>query len=189
MGFGNTDWLCLPSSGSNAVQIIPPHDAGIAASIDDNLQVPDEAWQPEELLASSELCIDQTETLTQAYMETLAGLRSSALPASQDSFAFVYTPIHGVGFPFARSVLSTFGFPESTMHAVPSQVEPDPDFPTVKFPNPEEKGALDAACAHADEKGLKLVLANDPDADRFSAAEKDGCVWLLCLRAAHATAA
>ena len=168
--------LRLPYLGSNAVQIIPPHDAGIAASIDENLQVPNEAWQPEALLSSSELCIDQTETLTQAYMETLAGLRNTATPASQDSFGFVYTPIHGVGFPFARSVLSTFGFPESTLIPVPSQVDPDPDFPTVKFPNPEEKGALDAACAHADEKGLRLVLANDPDADRFTAAEKDGCV-------------
>ena len=49
---------------------------------------------------------------------------------------------------------------------------PDPDFPTVKFPNPEEKGALDLAMATADKHDITIVLANDPDADRFAAAEK-----------------
>lgn len=81
--------------------------------------------------------------------------------------------MHGVGYPFAKSVMSAFGFPDSSIQVVPSQEQPDPDFPTVKFPNPEEKGALDAAMAFADEKGISLVLANDPDADRFSAAEKN----------------
>lgn len=80
--------------------------------------------------------------------------------------------MHGVGYPFARSVMSAFSFPAPALEVVPSQEQPDPDFPTVKFPNPEEKHALDAAMAFAEEKGLSLVLANDPDADRFSAAEK-----------------
>lgn len=58
------------------------------------------------------------------------------------------------------------------MHIVPQQAQPDPLFPTVKFPNPEEKGALDIAMQLADEKNVKIVFANDPDADRFSVAEK-----------------
>lgn len=61
-------------SGSNAVQIIPPHDTGIAKSIEGNLSVPDEAWSPDSLIESSDLCINQTETLKEAYIETLAQL-------------------------------------------------------------------------------------------------------------------
>lgn len=162
--------------------------------------MPDELWKPEELLQRSDLCIDQTEALQQAYIETLAKLRSdtwvttstaavhppqlsmSALCSNSNlpkEFSFVYTPLHGVGLPFVKSVLSAFSFPPSAMHAVPSQATADPDFPTVKFPNPEEKGALDAAIAHADEKGIRLVLANDPDADRFCAAEKTEEGWRI----------
>lgn len=58
------------------------------------------------------------------------------------------------------------------MTPVPEQRNPDPDFPTVKFPNPEEHGALDLAMQTADKLGRDLVLANDPDADRFAVAEK-----------------
>lgn len=81
--------------------------------------------------------------------------------------------MHGVGLPFARSAFTAFDFPASAFLVVPEQAQPDPDFPTVRFPNPEEKGALDLAIAHADDEGATVVLANDPDADRFCAAEKD----------------
>lgn len=80
--------------------------------------------------------------------------------------------MHGVGLPFATSAFETFGFSPSSLLVVPEQASPDPDFPTVRFPNPEEKGALDLAIAHADSRGSTVVLANDPDADRFCAAEK-----------------
>lgn len=58
--------------GSNGVQIIPPHDSGIAASIDAHLDIPDESWDPDTIISSSDLCINQTETLKEAYIETLA---------------------------------------------------------------------------------------------------------------------
>lgn len=64
---------------SNGVQIVPPHDAGIAQSIDSNLEVPEEAWSPETLLASAELCIDSTEELKEAYIETLVKLDQDRL--------------------------------------------------------------------------------------------------------------
>lgn len=80
--------------------------------------------------------------------------------------------MHGVGLPFVQSILSAFNFPSSSMHIVEEQAKPDPDFSTVKFPNPEEKGALDLAMKLADDKGIEIVFANDPDADRFSVAEK-----------------
>lgn len=81
--------------------------------------------------------------------------------------------MHGVGLPFVESILSAFNFPSSSIHIVETQAKPDPDFTTVKFPNPEEKGALNLAMKLADEKGLEIVFANDPDADRFSVAEKN----------------
>lgn len=84
--------------------------------------------------------------------------------------------MHGVGLPFARSVISAFNFPSSSMHVVPGQADPDPNFSSVKFPNPEEKGALDMAMGLADDRNIKVVFANDPDADRFSVAEKHKCV-------------
>lgn len=79
--------------------------------------------------------------------------------------------MHGVGGSFAVRSFETFGLP--AFHAVPSQKDPDAQFPTVKFPNPEEKGALDAAKSFAEDKGCDIVLANDPDADRLAVAEKD----------------
>jgi phosphomannomutase len=84
--------------------------------------------------------------------------------------AFVYTAMHGVGHPFARESFEIFGLPP--FHSVPTQQEPDPAFSTVPFPNPEEKGAMDLAKAHAIETGCDVVLANDPDADRLAVAEK-----------------
>lgn len=60
----------------------------------------------------------------------------------------------------------------SDFTVVPEQAEPNPDFPTVAFPNPEEPGALDLALQLADKEGRPLVIAHDPDADRFAAAEK-----------------
>jgi phosphomannomutase len=80
----------------------------------------------------------------------------------------VYTPLHGVGHRFARQALALAGF--SDVRAVPEQAEPDGAFPTARFPNPEEPGALDLALALAEKNDAHLVLANDPDADRLAAA-------------------
>jgi phosphomannomutase len=68
-------------------------------------------------------------------------------------------------------VFDTFNL--EPFQAVPEQKDPDPTFPTVPFPNPEEKGALDLAKKFAGERGCDIVLANDPDADRLAIAEKD----------------
>ena len=84
---------------------------------------------------------------------------------------FAYTAMHGIGYPFAKRVFEEFGLPE--FMAVPSQKNPDFEFPTVPFPNPEEKGALDLAKQFSEEHGCDIVLANDPDADRLAVAEKD----------------
>jgi phosphomannomutase len=83
----------------------------------------------------------------------------------------VYTPLHGVGNRLARQAFAEAGFTQVT--TVEEQAEPDGAFPTVAFPNPEEKGAMDLAFALGRSKGAELVVANDPDADRLAVALKD----------------
>ncbi|KIY71646.1 hypothetical protein CYLTODRAFT_345563 [Cylindrobasidium torrendii FP15055 ss-10] len=146
----------------NAVQIISPHDAGIAASILANLE-------PQETdlagVTSSSLCLDVTEKMKNAYFENL--LKSNT--GSDYKIKFVNTSMHGVGAPFVSRAFELFGF-QPPVH-VAAQQEPDPEFPTVAFPNPEEHGALNLALETANAENATYVLAQDPDADRFAAAE------------------
>ena len=88
-----------------------------------------------------------------------------------------YTAMHGIGHPFALRSFQTFGL--DPFHSVPSQQEPNHSFPTVPFPNPEEKGALNLAMEFASSNECDLILANDPDADRLAVAERcrESGVW------------
>jgi phosphomannomutase len=96
-------------------------------------------------------------------------------PRGGSDLAIVYTPLHGVGGESARDLLRRAGYRQ--VHVVDAQFAPDPDFPTLPFPNPEEPGALDLAIRLARETGADLVLANDPDADRLGAAIPDQGQW------------
>lgn len=78
--------------------------------------------------------------------------------------------MHGVGYRWVQEAFKVFH--HAAVDAVPSQAQPDPTFPTVKFPNPEEKGALNESVAYAGSVGASLILANDPDADRLAVAER-----------------
>ncbi len=91
--------------------------------------------------------------------------------AARATLRYVYTPMHGVGLETARAVFADAGFPD--MHVVTEQANPDPDFPTVAFPNPEEPGAMDLAFAVAAAVDAELVIANDPDADRVAVGVPD----------------
>ena len=100
--------------------------------------------------------------------------------AQRKSVTSVYTAMHGVGWKTLQSVFSESGFNEP--NAALQQRDPDPAFPTVAFPNPEEKGALDIAIALAKKNSVDVLLANDPDADRFAAAVSNSTGDWVTLR-------
>ena len=97
--------------------------------------------------------------------------RTAKLAPRPGSLKIVYTAMHGVGTETLEKAFAEAGFPKLIL--VSEQSQPDPDFPTVAFPNPEEPGAIDLALAKAREVGADLVIANDPDADRCAAAVND----------------
>jgi phosphomannomutase len=149
-------------------QIVPPADVEIAARIDKAAQLP---------LADVPRSTDVTTLdaeLIEAYLERAVSLTDAATPRALD---WVYTPLHGVGGAVVADVVGRLGYPAA--HVVPEQADPDPDFPTVTFPNPEEPGALDLAIAAAKQHGADLVLANDPDADRCAVAVPAGDQWRM----------
>ncbi len=145
------------------VQIVPPADAGIAAAI---AAAPQADEVP--LAAADDAGITQLgQAIVDAYAAHTAGLRR--VPASDESpVRVVLTPMHGVGGGVAAEVLRRAGGVD--VHVVAQQAAPDPDFPTVSFPNPEEPGAIDLALDLARKVDADVVIALDPDADRCSVA-------------------
>ena len=148
-------------------QIVPPTDAQIAAHIAAvtslrDLALADDGW---------ETLDDEVE---EEYVRRVAALAPAGGPRD---LSVVHTSLHGVGDDTVRRVFLSAGFPEP--YAVATQADPDPDFPTVAFPNPEEPGAIDAALDVAREVHPDVVIANDPDADRCAAAVLDGGRWRM----------
>ncbi|MCO1339509.1 phosphomannomutase [Kocuria polaris] len=144
-------------------QIVAPADAAIAARIDYDGP-----------LADTQLAGDGWTVLPESITEEYAGAVVALSPATEANRAersatsIVLTSMHGVGSATMLGVFDRAGFSHVT--PVIEQAEPDPDFPTVAFPNPEEPGAMDLALATAERVGADLVIANDPDADRCAAA-------------------
>ena len=150
-------------------QIVSPIDTHVAAAIDAVAASPD----PVVLSAPTDPRIEILgEDVVERY---LAGVQATdprtSDAADRSNLRIVYTAMHGVGGTDLLRTLTTAGF--SNVLPVPEQFEPDPDFPTVAFPNPEEKGALDLAFALASRHSADVILANDPDADRMAAAIPD----------------
>lgn len=139
-------------------QIVSPTDGFIAGEID---AITSLKSQPR---AQSWTVLD--ETLINDYVE-----RTAKLGTTPGKLKIVYTAMHGVGTKTVAEVFKKAQFPDLIL--VAEQAEPDPDFPTVAFPNPEEPGAIDLALATARAHNADLVIANDPDADRCAAAIKD----------------
>ncbi|KAJ5198019.1 uncharacterized protein N7498_007136, partial [Penicillium cinerascens] len=160
---------------SNGAQINRPEDGEIAQSIRENLEPWPTAWKS--LQPSNLLRADSYQKLLPHYISQVGKYANSTVPEWQPSRPSVYTPLHGVGGLVFPTLCESLGINNCT--TVPAQEKPDPEFPTVKFPNPEEAGALDLSIETADKEGKTLIIANDPDADRFAVAEKIHGEWFL----------
>jgi len=151
------------AADGDGAQIVAPYDTDIAARISavgplDSIALAEDGWT---VLDGS---------LAAGYERTTAALAMAGRFPARD-LKIVLTPLHGVGGGTALDVLKAAGFTDVTV--VAEQAQPDPDFPTVSFPNPEEPGALDLALEAAARLDADLVIANDPDADRAAVAAKD----------------
>jgi phosphomannomutase len=145
-------------------QIIPPMDALIAAEIGkfaDNESVSD-------LVRSSEY-LSVPASISVNYLQGVSGLLNRH--SDRKSLKIVYSALHGVGAQFIEKIFEISGM--EPLIPVASQHKPDGSFPTVKFPNPEEPGAMDQSMETAKANNADLVLANDPDADRLCVAYRD----------------
>ncbi len=150
----------------NAAQIIPPHDVDIAAAI---AEIGPARSVPRLGVTEGRktgLIVTIGAEVENAYYDAIVAC--SRRNEGRENLSIVYTPMHGVGDRFVHDVFKRFGFPKIV--SVPEQAEPDGAFPTVRFPNPEEPGAMDLSLALARKQGADLVLANDPDADRLAVA-------------------
>jgi phosphomannomutase len=149
---------------SDGAQVIPPVDAEIEARIaglGPLSQVPVAE-------ADSPLITRHGDEIARAYLDAVV---AAAGPGSdRPRLDVVYTPMHGVAGDLMLRAIARAGF--AAPHVVAAQARPDPDFPTVTFPNPEEPGALDLALADALRLGADLVVASDPDGDRLAVATR-----------------
>ena len=149
-------------------QIVPPTDAEIAAEIETVARLPLAS------IARSTAYETIGEPLLDAYVARAASL---VAPDAPRDLNWVYTAMHGVGAEVVARVLDRTGFPAPAL--VDEQALPDPAFPTVAFPNPEEKGAMDLALALARETDADVAIANDPDADRCALAAPFDGTWRM----------
>jgi phosphomannomutase len=153
------------ATGAGA-QIVPPADAGIEAAI--------RAVGPLARVPLGPPGAVLGDDVVSAYLEGVAGVVAADGPRE---LSVAYTPLHGVGAQVVRAALPAAGFAAPSM--VAEQELPDPEFPTVPFPNPEEPGAIDRAVALAASTGADLAIANDPDADRCAVAVPGPDGWRM----------
>jgi phosphomannomutase len=152
---------------ADGAQIIPPADAEIEATIRGLGPLSRIPVAPPD----SPLITRHGDEVAAAYLTALTTVSPAAGAGPATGLRFVYTPLHGVAAGLALRAFALAGYPAP--YVVPAQAEPDPDFPTVAFPNPEEPGVLDLALDAARETRADLVVASDPDGDRLALAAPD----------------
>lgn len=163
---------------NNGCQIIPPMDKGISGEIarQTSLRTSPEAWTADQLKANPMVSELSAERETTKYIEGVLSAFDFDRAGHDGQVEVVYTPLHGVGSTFVSRMFDRCGL--RPFQKVDSQDEPDKDFPTVSFPNPEEgAGVWSEAFKVADEMGLDVCIANDPDADRLCCAERSASGW------------
>jgi phosphomannomutase len=150
----------------NGAQVTAPVDGHIEAAMDRAPAARDIARPELEALTAAGRVCTSPGNIERAYLDAVLGLRREPRPA-RPAISVVHTALHGVADSLATRALGEAGF---AVTSVPEQRRPDPSFPTVRFPNPEEPGAMDLGLALAERTGAHLLLANDPDGDRLAVA-------------------
>jgi phosphoglucomutase len=159
---------------NDGAQLVPPHDKNVIKEVEKIASVDNVKWSghPENITIIG-------KEMDEAYMEMVQGL--SVYPEiiqKQHDLKIVYTPIHGSGIKLVPQVLKRFGF--TNVHIVKEQMEPDGNFPTVGYPNPEEKETMSIGLQNAQELDADILLGTDPDADRVGIGVKDNHgEWVL----------
>jgi phosphoglucomutase len=148
-------------------QLVPPHDANVIKEVEAITDVNDVKWEG----GAANISMLGRE-MDEKYMEMVKSL--SVYPdviAKQRDLKIVYTPIHGSGIKLVPETLKRFGF--TNVHIVEEQAEPDGNFPTVGYPNPEESETMSIGLAKAKELDADILLGTDPDADRVGIGVKN----------------
>ncbi|GAA1787104.1 phospho-sugar mutase [Luedemannella flava] len=161
----------LGGPGGDGAQIVPPADAEIEAAI--------RGVGPLSTVPLGPAGTVLGEDIVEAYLAGAVAVLDELTVdrAERERLTIAYTALHGVGAGLVGAAFAKAGF--STPLVVPQQANPDPDFPTVTFPNPEEPGAMDLVLNLARRAGADIAIANDPDADRCAVAVADGDTWRM----------
>lgn len=157
----------------DGAQITPPHDSGIMNEVQEVTDFNTVKTMDKQEAIAAGLYVVIGKAIDDDYIEELKKqvIHWDSIKEQSNSLKIVYTPLHGTGNIPARRVLSELGF--ENVYVVPEQELPDGNFPTVSYPNPEDKAAFKLALDLAKEKDADLVLATDPDADRLGVYVKD----------------
>src|SRR5215831_8737946 len=155
-------------------QLVPPHDKNVIKEVEKIASIDNVKWN-----GNAENITIIGKEVDEAYIQMVKGL--SVYPEiikKQHDLKIVYTPIHGSGIKLVPPVLQRFGF--SSVDIVKEQMEPDGNFPTVAYPNPEEKATMSIGLRKAEELNADILLGTDPDADRVGIGVKDNHdQWVL----------
>ncbi|MBR2122060.1 MAG: phospho-sugar mutase [Lachnospiraceae bacterium] len=151
----------------DGAQVTPPHDNGIIEEVRKVESFDDVKTMSKEDAVAAGLYISFGEDVDDAYMEELKKqiIHPEVIKEMADDITIVYTPFHGAGNLPVRRVLKELGFRK--VFVVPEQADPDPDFTTLEYPNPEDPKAFELALKLARKEHADIVLATDPDADRL----------------------
>ncbi len=155
----------------NGAQIVPPIDNAIATLFESSPTFGTIARVPLADARKRGLSADVPEAVDTAYIEGALKVTTTDRPTDR-TLRVAYTALHGVGKPWIERAFAKAGF--ANLFIVAAQAEPDGAFPTVKFPNPEEPGAMDLLFATARDNDADIAIANDPDADRLAVAVRNG---------------
>lgn len=157
----------------DGAQFTPPHDKGVTEEVLAIKNMDECLTMSEDEACSKGLYITIGKEVDDKYIANVeaAILDKAVIREMQDNIKIVYTPLHGTGHVPVMRVMKDLGF--THVYEVPEQAEPDGDFPTVSYPNPESKAAFELALKLGKEKDADIVLATDPDADRLGVYVKD----------------